>query len=106
MDDLCDVKDLHTVQQLGLVIYSSHSNSANTLPALTCWQIVNKRAQWGKAANVMSPKKCILNRRYDHASLNRIKLWRWKMWKNASEALNLNALRVQEDSNTFPIMSL
>lgn len=45
MDDLCDVKDLHTVQQLELVIYSSHSNSANTLPALTCWQIVNKRAQ-------------------------------------------------------------
>lgn len=45
MDDLCDVKDLYTVQQLELVIYSSHSNSASTLPALTCWQIVNKWAQ-------------------------------------------------------------
>lgn len=45
VDDLCDVMDLHTVQELELVSYSSHSNSANTSPALTCWQIVNIWAQ-------------------------------------------------------------
>lgn len=44
MDDLCDVMDLFAVQELELVIYSSHSNSANTSPALTCWQIVGLSA--------------------------------------------------------------
>lgn len=42
MDDLCDVVVLYTVQELELLIYSSHSNSAGALPALTYWQIVNK----------------------------------------------------------------
>lgn len=48
MDDFCDGMDLYArnaVQELELVIYNLHSNLDNTLPALTCWQIMDARAR-------------------------------------------------------------
>lgn len=45
--------DLLTVQELELVIYSSLSHSANTSPALTCWQNGNIQADHGEGRQEM-----------------------------------------------------